>query len=254
MNNNCPSPGCGAVYNLTSAHVGRSFTCKKCNAQLVVTAAGLELSGPPSFSPMDAGSDYVADDQPAPSRGGRSRGRGGDPIGQVINWLKTEVFTLVMGAGLFLMILFLFMPLIDDAKVERQKSRISTQTNKMLKEKDKDKQKKWVEDDRPKMYDEYLDLQDSATRWNYWYNWGMMWGFFLAAAGGLGYLSPQQGITRRVVGAVVVAGQVVVIVIAFVIASMATRGSSKPEPAPGPGPIGFPQVEFHQMPNDPRDL
>ena len=43
MNNACPN--CGTVYNITPQLIGKSTTCKKCGAGLVIDASGLQLAG-----------------------------------------------------------------------------------------------------------------------------------------------------------------------------------------------------------------
>ncbi len=71
MNNNCPT--CGSTYNLTPEHVGRSFTCQRCNSNLVVEPSGLSLVG--GGGPQ----------QPAPghpSGGAQGQYGAGQPAGQ----------------------------------------------------------------------------------------------------------------------------------------------------------------------------
>ena len=43
MNNKCPT--CGSPYNINASHVGRTFSCQRCQSQLVVQADGLQLAG-----------------------------------------------------------------------------------------------------------------------------------------------------------------------------------------------------------------
>lgn len=45
MNNKCPT--CGSTYNITPQHVGRTFTCQRCQSALVVQADGLQVVGSP---------------------------------------------------------------------------------------------------------------------------------------------------------------------------------------------------------------
>lgn len=52
MNKTCPS--CGANYNISQQHVGRSLTCQKCNSQLTVAASGLVLANAGSAAPISA--------------------------------------------------------------------------------------------------------------------------------------------------------------------------------------------------------
>jgi hypothetical protein len=71
MNNSCPN--CGTVYNITPQLIGKSTSCKKCGAQLVIDASGLQLAGGGQFRP---GSDF--DFRPSP--------RGPSSFGQFITF------------------------------------------------------------------------------------------------------------------------------------------------------------------------
>lgn len=72
MNNSCPN--CGTVYNITPQLIGKSTTCKKCNAALVIDASGLQLAGG-----QRPGSQF--DFQPVP--------RGPSAFGEFISFRKT---------------------------------------------------------------------------------------------------------------------------------------------------------------------
>ncbi|HKB34874.1 MAG TPA: hypothetical protein VKD72_00375, partial [Gemmataceae bacterium] len=74
MQNTCPNPTCGAMYNLTPQHVGRSFACKKCGSTLVVSAAGLELAGTQPVG-TEPGVQPAGED-PSPMRSRPSSGPG----------------------------------------------------------------------------------------------------------------------------------------------------------------------------------
>ncbi len=49
MNNKCPT--CGASYNITPQHVGRTFTCQRCQTPMVVQPEGLVATGAPQSAP-----------------------------------------------------------------------------------------------------------------------------------------------------------------------------------------------------------
>ena len=94
---------------------------------------------------------------------------------------------------------------------------------------------KWRKNEGQKLLDDYIDAKDSAKRSLYWYRWGMMFAFVVVGAGGMAFLMHEQ-LTRRIVGAVLICGQVIIIVFAFVIASMAA-GEKDPPPVHGGPPI-----------------
>jgi len=68
VNNTCPS--CGATYNITAAMIGREVVCKKCNSELTITEAGIELKDAPPPPPRrGSGAFNVGSASPAsPSR------------------------------------------------------------------------------------------------------------------------------------------------------------------------------------------
>jgi hypothetical protein len=123
MNNTCPNPGCGAVYNISPDHVGRRFICKKCAAPLVVTDYGLQVEGGP------VAAEGVSSPAPMPNMGGppmpayRSGPGGPNPLANVLNYVRgIEVSTWLFGFGAFIVLVYLFFPLIDTASVQRQEA------------------------------------------------------------------------------------------------------------------------------------
>src|SRR5215467_5117488 len=96
MQNTCPNPTCGAMYNLTPQHIGRSFACKKCGSTLVVTPAGLELAGGGPVGTEPFGEPMGA--EPAPMRRTSSFGSSaGAAFSQFWERLKADVPTWLLG-------------------------------------------------------------------------------------------------------------------------------------------------------------
>src|SRR5262249_24328130 len=128
--------------------------------------------------------------------------------------VKSDASTWLLGVGLFFVVLCLFLPLLDQAKVLRRQAKIDAGERRLARqaeetrrkieeEKDPDKQKKlrdalddsrkkWQENEKPKLQDDLDDMRDSAKSWRYWYDYGMMWGFLFLGYAALGYLTPQQ--------------------------------------------------------------
>ena len=226
MNTSCPS--CGTLYSITPQHVGREVSCRKCGSLLVVTSDALQLASASAPSPDDEAEDV---DLPMRGRAAPPRPRAApgltDAMGRV-----ADGPTWCFGAGAFLVILFLFFPLIDQAKVNRRQAAIREgDLRELRRERDfnekKKKGEKVDEDARKKSREawekEKTTLQDDAEeaqiallRAPYWYRWGMMFGFLLLAAASLGYLSPGQPTIRRVTGCIVIVAEVLLIFIAFV--------------------------------------
>src|SRR5262249_28299594 len=104
--------------------------------------------------------------------------------------------------------------------------------------KDPEKQMKWLtEGEGATMRDDYDETKDGAKRSLYWYRWGMMVAFFIVGSGGIAWLMHEQ-LTRRVVGAILICAQGVIIVFALALARRAAgeRGSHPPQGGPVVGP------------------
>src|SRR5262245_47111110 len=203
MNNTCPE--CGAVYTVTSKDVGRRIACKKCRSALIVTERGLERD------------DVVAaevDDGPEPRR---VAPRSGPSFFERVRNVA-DVPTYLFGAGAFMVIYFLFAPLIEQAKVDRREGEVTEAElakTKRLRATKSDADKKKIEEEWRKESD---DLNDRVTQARigakqgaYWDRHGMMLGFLLLAFACLGYLSPQQPTIRRIVGAIVLCAMLLLI-------------------------------------------
>ena len=249
MNNACPS--CGAVYNVAAKDVGRKIRCKKCQSPLIVTEAGLEVDQPaPAAAPVPAAAplvDEAEDDEEivSPRKGrGKDRGRryggpAGPSLGERIEKIG-GVATLVMGFGAFLVIVFLFMPIIGQAAVQRAeagKQKLEQERDAKIKKllpKGKkpqdltgDEQKKFLEDSDKiqKDYDKQIsDAEDDARaertsnqRAVWFERYGMMFGFLFVMVGSIMYMLPEQPQIKRVVGAIILTAQLVLVFIAFII-------------------------------------
>ena len=241
MQNTCPNPGCGAMYNLTAQHVGRSFVCKKCGATLLVTNDGLEVAGgTPGVEPVAPSAE-----DPTPMRRQTRMGAGpGAAFRQYWDRVRADASTWLFGLGAFFTIICLFFPLLDSAKVDRRRVKVEagdrreTRLNDLQRKRQggqggqgdqaqaekedkarKDANKKWLEVEKPKLQEEVDDAMDSARTWRYWYDWGMMWGFLFLAFAALGYLTPTQPTIRRVVGSILICAMMLLIFIRFVLAS-----------------------------------
>jgi hypothetical protein len=236
VNNSCPS--CGAIYNVAPKDVGRRIRCKKCGAPLIVTDAGLEVDDPDAESPRPrpapapaAAADFDdedRDDDLPRRRGGRSgRGSGGlNPV-QLFRDLG-GVATLLFGFGAFLVIVFLFMPIIGTAAVQRAQGGVERiDMDWKMKERQLRKEKKSEEDinaAREKFYKDndkdradeavgYENISNKRARWMEMY--GMMFGFLFLMAGSIGYMAPGQSTVRRILGTVVLGAQMLIIFMIF---------------------------------------
>ena len=238
MNNTCPS--CGAVYNVAAKDIGRRIRCKKCATGLTVTAAGLEIDDPtaapaPSRAPAPP-HDFDDEDDAPPPRRSRDRddrprpARGGgfklDPL-QIFKDVG-GVPTLLFGFGAFLVIVFLFQPIIGSAAVSRAQGaseRIDlewkTQERKLRKDKKTEEdigtaREKFYKDNDKDRAEENVGYEVISTKRSRWFEmYGMMFGFLFLMAGCLGYMMPEQTTVRRILGTVVLGAQILIIFLVF---------------------------------------
>ncbi|HXD88918.1 MAG TPA: hypothetical protein VN641_20680 [Urbifossiella sp.] len=243
MNNMCPT--CGAIYNVAAKDVGRRIKCKKCEAALIVGPNGLEPDDGatvlPSRNPPQTATIPEDDFDMEPPRKRRDRDRDRRPRSS-LNPAEVlarigGVSTLIFGFGAFLVIVFLFLPIIGNAAVER----VSAAKEKVEQERDAkikallkgkraedlttDERTRFAEDSEKirKDYEKRLsDADDDAryertsnkrSRWVEMY--GMMFGFLFLMVGSIGYMNADQSLFRRILGTVVLGIQMIVIFIVF---------------------------------------
>ena len=245
MNNTCPS--CGAVYNVAQKDIGRRIKCKKCSSALVVTAAGLELEGAGAVAAGGAADDdmYEEDATPRPKKK-KSFGGGTDFVQAFKEY--GGVSTLLFAIGAFLVIVFLFSPLISEAAVDRARgaqrraqleldAKIE-KARKVDKKTDEDINKmreEFNEKKAPGLKDDIENARISTLRDLYFDRYGMMLGFVFLMVGSLGFMGPGQAQIRRIVGAIVLCAQVIIIFMVF--AQMSGCGGRSPLPTGGGGAV-----------------
>jgi cytochrome c-type biogenesis protein CcmH/NrfG len=147
-------------------------------------------------------------------------------------WLpRLDAPTWLFAVGTFFVILFLFLPLIKQAKTRRVKGALDLGT---AQEKRKDEEFKksknpsqaeiakreversdWAKESA-RLEAEHSSASAEAAMSDYWYTWGMMFSFMLLAGASLGYLNPAQPLIRRVIGATVLLAEVLLIFLRFV--------------------------------------
>lgn len=239
MNNSCPS--CGAIYNVAQKDIGRRLKCKKCGSSLVVTDAGLEAEmGPVASAPAagpvrgPAADDDMYEDDAPPPRGRTSARRGGGGGGGGLALDPIQIFkdfggvwSVLFGLGAFLVIVFLFQPLVGEAKVRSRTADIKAaqrdfEVRKKALEKDsKTAEITKLEESFEKRREELTDKVEAARISNaqgvYWERYFMMFGFILLMAGSLGYLMPGQPVVRRVVGGTVLTVEMILVFMYFLI-------------------------------------
>lgn len=224
MNNACPT--CGAIYNVAIKDVGRRIRCKKCGAGLEVHESGLEIETP---NPPEADAPEVEGDEveaPRPRKDRRLAGPAFNPRELLAK--IGGIPTLLFGFGAFLVIVFLFMPIIGTAAVDRAqgaservdlqwktKEREMTREKKSSEEIGKAREEFYKKKDKESLEEDvgYERISHKRSRWMEMY--GMMFGFLFLMAGSIGYMGPEQSLMRRILGTVVLGAQVIIIFIIF---------------------------------------
>jgi hypothetical protein len=223
MNNLCP--GCQTAYSVQPQHVGRRITCKKCGAGLVVEADGLHMTSPPTPPAPPEENPLAAETPPlveeAPAR--ISKPRRSFNFTEFWQNSREALSTSGFGAGTFLVILFAFLPVIDQAKVTRAQARVreeggipgqksvispigpSGKAEQPSKSKGLDIAERALE-----------DAENSANSMHYWYDWGMLFGFLLLAGGSLGFLGSPNAQIKRVLGCIILASQLILVFIIMI--------------------------------------
>lgn len=236
MNNACPS--CGTTYQVQHKNIGRHIKCKICGAALFVAEEGLRLDDAPPPAGSEAepfGELGDATLASGPGRGGRQRRAARDYAASFADSFRQlpDPATWLFGGGVLCVLIFLFMPLIDNAVILSKQANLSAgelRERRLAEQFAKNKEQKKTtpadEEMRNKNRDNWeqerrdlqLTIDESKItndKWEYWYRWGMLIGFILLALASLGYLRPEQPTIRRVVGAIVLVAMVLLVFILF---------------------------------------
>jgi hypothetical protein len=167
-----------------------------------------------------------------------------NPLLKNMPWLQANfgmvtgiAFTVLFGLGAFLAIVFLFLPLINQADVARAEAKIMAGDSRIarlrqdvereiadrkLDTPQADDRRKKVEADENKWKadkaQQQVDLDDlkaSVRSRMYGYHWGMMIALVVLALGSLGYLFFGATVAIRVVGGVMIVAEMVVVLVKF---------------------------------------
>jgi hypothetical protein len=181
---------------VTPADVGRRIVCSGCRQALSVNEAGLQL---------DAEAIIVTE----PIR-----------VSDRLRWFRGPVDwpTLLFAVGVILVSWFVMMPTIGSANVDRRTAALGEQTLehaaflKKLRDRNADpKQITEAEEAwktrREMLQDEVKLAEFSRARGAYWDRYGLLLGYLTVAIGAIGWTRADQPLVRRIVGAVILAGQ-----------------------------------------------
>jgi hypothetical protein len=148
---------------------------------------------------------------------------------QLLNQVKADLFTWMLGLGVIILGFFLFLSIIDQAKVGRKQAKVDEgqleqdKKDEYLRRRDaqvakgvsgvtaptaeerkaRDNDKNAWQETRADLQDEVKEASIAARAWRYWYNWGAFVGAMMVAIASLAYVATGQTTSRRVVGAVI---------------------------------------------------
>jgi hypothetical protein len=226
VNKNCPV--CSTLFNVGPREVGKQFNCFKCGTALAVTADGIQLAGAASAAPPPSGPMPAV---PLTSEPSPALARVSKPTGDSW-WRRYDGPTWLFGLGAFFVILFLFLPLINQSKARRAKGALDLGAQRERRQEEEFKKTKdpnpadrakrdlardaWAKE-AARLEAERSDVEAEAAMSDYWYTWGMMIGFMFLAGAALGYLDPAQPTIRRVVGAIVLVAEVLLIFLRYIL-------------------------------------
>jgi hypothetical protein len=120
---------------------------------------------------------------------------------------------IVFGTGLFFTVLYLFLPLMGLARVSGQEAKVvshklrwdRSEAEFKRKEKPNEEEKaahktarEEFERRKARLEEDAESAEESRRQSTYWHRWGMLFGVLLLCFGSLGFLSPKQPPTRRV--------------------------------------------------------
>lgn len=221
MRNACPT--CQTVYAVTPKDVGRRIVCRRCESALVIDDDGFRLETPPVPTPAPP-------PEPMPPREERvreERPRRPPPEPREPLWPKVRPYldapTVAFTAGVFLVIVTLFMPLIGKAKVERRQAFITEErlyTDDLIKQlraaktPNEDRIKKLEEDWQRRREVLELDVKYAEIgnqTGTYWDRYWLLAGFLLLGFGAIGFMRDTQPLIRRIVGAVVITAEMLLV-------------------------------------------
>lgn len=233
----CPQLGCSAVHDVDVEDEGRTIRCRRCASRLLVQGGGLVLVAGPVEDQSRPRPDQPAPEKAAPfselptkTQESEAMSVSYSPRGDAF----TILFSVFFGIGTFLVILFLFLPLIDQASITRQRSQINLresqkrrlerrEAEEFLKGKVEDRandRKNWEKDTDDLHHG--VDVSQSNSRGRLLvYSWGMLFGFTILAVGALGFLTHGPTTARRVVGGIVLSGVILMVFLGYLIASTA---------------------------------
>jgi len=214
MQVNCPNEGCNELYTVGPEHVGRRSVCKGCGATFVIEADGLRLVDAPVRTEVVTGTPATPETTTSPTR--RTRQSPPSPIKDAFAPILADPFSLLMLAGTMVVIFFLFQPILDGQKISRIDVNISRLVDEGRENKDKIKEN---EDEIKELKEDKREATYDAREAGYVYTWFMLLGFLLLAVAEIGYLVTGAAKSKRVVGAILLSTQLLLVFMRYFVGS-----------------------------------
>jgi hypothetical protein len=225
-----PCPRCGAIHDIQPPDFGRQMKCYECASMLSV-----DREGTVRVAQAGAHAEPAARRRSEPMTDYNSgSGTGGGAAG--------VLFTIILALGTMAIIVCLFLPAIDFAKVqshyapirarEAKERRLDDENRREIdqirdfdkkgneardaKRKEREEARKQWETER-KSLDEKAEAAELRARQSLlYYRWGLMIGYLVLSVGAVGFLCSSQT-PRRIVGAIVLTGPLSMIFFSYLI-------------------------------------
>lgn len=213
MQDQCPS--CQTLYAVTPRDIGRRIACRKCQAILIVDESGLRYESIPATVPANEATALPG------SRSWRADARKLFMRQLSDLGLVADGATIWFTTGTILVIWFLFMPVVAGANVESRQGIYEEEM--AAHEADvKNGRSNRQSDENWNRRREYLEseirlAESAAKRSIYWDRYGLLAGFLTLAIGAVRFLGSGQSPAKRVVGAVIISAEMLLVFVKFVI-------------------------------------
>jgi hypothetical protein len=147
-----------------------------------------------------------------------------------------DLATIIFGLGLLLLLLFFFLPLIDHARLVTYRATLTSGEQRAVRQERDWKNQNDVDEgqrqrtreawtkEKARLEGQIEEATINNARALSLYHYGLFAGSLLLAIASLAYLRPSQSTVRRVLGAIVLTAQIVIVLLTLLVEAVASRG------------------------------
>jgi len=217
MQASCPNQGCNEAYTIGPEHVGRRSVCKRCGATFIIEADGLRLIDAPILA--EVATPPAPDTSKSPSRTRRSLPT---PAKGAVGSFLADPFSCLMLAGSLVVVFFLFQPVLDGLKINQISAKMErlSEGSTSIRPPRRGEEPPAESSELKELKEELKEARLDAREATYLYTWFVLVGFLLLVLAEIGYVVTGASRTKRVLGAVLLSGQLLMIFVAYMGASI----------------------------------